>query len=105
MRVNVYSQELTSEVKLLSKESDGRVITGIPCLPNGLPNGQPRRALDPFQLGLWEQAGRPSAMSGLTNPILEIREEPVVYHAAQLMLHSSSMLHPCLSGSHPRSAR
>lgn len=40
MRINVYSQELTDEVKLLSKESDGRV-----------------------------------------------------YHAAQLMLHSSPRLH------------
>lgn len=93
MRINVYSQELTSEVKMLSKESDGRVVTGIPCLPNGQPNGMPRRALDPLQLWLWEQAGCPSEMPGLTNPILDIREEPVVYHAAQLMLHSSPMLH------------
>ena len=93
MRINVYSQELTNEVKLLSKESDGRVITGIPCFPNGEPNGAPRRALNSLQLGLWEQAHRPSTMLGLTNPIREIQEEPIVYHAAQLMLHSSSMLH------------
>jgi hypothetical protein len=52
MRINVYSQELTGEVKLLSKASDGRVTTTSPDL-----------------------------------------EEPVIYHAAQLMLHSSPMLH------------
>lgn len=47
MRINVYSQELTSEVKLIAKESDG----------------------------------------------VDNRGEAIVYHAAQLMLHSSPMLH------------
>ena len=47
MRINVYSQELTNETKLISKESDGI-----------------------------DDAGN-----------------PIVYHAAQLMLHSSPMLH------------
>lgn len=47
MRINVYSQELTSEVKMLSKESDGKISEG----------------------------------------------DPICYHAAQLMLHSSPMLH------------
>ncbi len=93
MRINVYSQELTSEVKLLSKESDGRVVTGIPCLPNIVPTGAPREELPSFASELWERNGRPAMMLDLTNPYLAIREEPVVYHAAQLMLHSSSMLH------------
>ncbi len=47
MRINVYSQELTSEVKLIAKESDG----------------------------------------------IDDHGRPVIYHAAQLMLHSSTMLH------------
>ncbi len=47
MRINVYSQELTTETKLISKESDGIDASG----------------------------------------------SPIVYHAAQLMLHSSPMLH------------
>ena len=47
MRINVYSQELTSEVKMISKESDGVDMDG----------------------------------------------RLIVYHAAQLMLHSSPMLH------------
>lgn len=93
MRINVYSQELTNEVKLISKKSDGRVVTGYPCLPNGQLNGQPRAALDPFELSIWEQQGRPAALPGLTNPIVGIREEPIVYYAAQLMLHSSPQLH------------
>lgn len=93
MRINVYSQELTSEVKLLSKESDGRVVTGIPCLPNGEPNGRPRRALPSFERDCWEGNGKPTDLMGLTNPFRDIREEPILYHAAQLMLHSSPMLH------------
>ena len=48
MRINIYSQELTSEVKMISKESDGT---------------------DPLSMA------------------------PITYHAAQLMLHSSPMLH------------
>lgn len=47
MRINVYSQELTAEVKLIAKESDGKHDDG----------------------------------------------SPIVYHAAQLMLHSSPRLH------------
>jgi hypothetical protein len=94
MRINVYSQELTGETKLISKESDGRIVTGIPCFPNGEPNGRVwREELPKFVVEIWEQSGRPSGMLGLTNPYLQIREEPVVYHAAQLMLHSSPMLH------------
>lgn len=93
MRINVYSQELTNEVKPIKKESDGRIVTGIPCLPNGRPNGSPRRALDPLEMGFWERDGRPDSLPELTNPIREIRDEPIVYHAAQLVLHSSPMLH------------
>lgn len=93
VRINIYSQELTSEVKLISKESDGKVVTGIPCLPNGKPNEQPREALHSFALARWEETHRPPNMMGLTNPYRDIREDPITYHAAQLMLHSSSMLH------------
>jgi hypothetical protein len=106
MRINVYSQELTSEVKLLSKESDGRIVTGVPCLPNGQPNGQPREALPGFLVDIWERNGRPDYQDA-TNPYREVRDEPIVYHAAQLMLHSSPMLHhppmddACFSVYHP----
>lgn len=93
MRINVYSQELTSEIKLISKESDGRVVTGIPCLPNGIPSGKLREELPPLERSWWEELGRPSNMMDLTNPYRDICEQPVIYHAAQLMLHSSSMLH------------
>ncbi len=93
MRINVYSQELTSEVKLISKESDGHAIFGTPCFPNGFPSGQSRRALETWEIEVWEKMGKPDNMPGFTNPYLDIREEPIVYHAAQLMLHSSPMLH------------
>lgn len=93
MRINVYSQELTSEVKLLSKESDGRIVTGVPCFPNGEPNGKPREELSPLELSFWERDGRSDNLMELTNPYRDIREEPVTYHAAQMMMHSSPMLH------------
>lgn len=93
MRINVYSQELTSEVKVVSKESDGRVVTGAFCLPNGEPHPSGlRERLPDFLVEIWEKGGRPSFVDA-TNPYRDVREEPVVYHAAQLMLHSSSMLH------------
>lgn len=92
MRINVYSQELTSEVKLVSKESDGRVVTGTPCLPNGQPSGKPREELPGYLVEIWEKLGRPDFVDA-TNPYREVREEPIVYRAAQLMLHSSPMLH------------
>lgn len=93
MRINVYSQELISEVKLISKDSDGIAIIGTPCFPNGEPNGAARRALEGWEVERWEQDGKPSAMPGFTNPYIDIREEAITYHAAQLMLHSSPMLH------------
>jgi hypothetical protein len=93
MRINVYSQELTDETKLIAKESDGIAVTGIPCLPNGEPNGSPRRELPPFEISCWESAGKPRDMMGFTNPYRDIKEQPIVYHAAQLMLHSSPRLH------------
>lgn len=93
MRINVYSQELTSEVKLISKESDGTIITGQRCFPNGVPFNGPRVELSSFERNLWLSADKPEHLPNLTNPIQDIREEPIVYHAAQLMLHSSSMLH------------
>ena len=93
MRINVYSQELTSETKLIAKESDGRIVTGIPCFPNGSPGGKPREELPSFAIALWIEKRRPSDMFGLTNPDQAIREDPIIYYAAQLMLHSSSKLH------------
>lgn len=92
MRINVYSQELTSEVKLISKESDGRIVTGTPCLPNGQPNGRPREELPSFLVEIWRNNGCPRTQDA-TNPYVDVFEEPIVYHAAQLMLHSSPMLH------------
>lgn len=94
MRINVYSQELTNEVKLISKESDGRIVTGLFCLPNGQPHPSGlREELPGFLREIWEKNGRPSELLEATNPYREIREESITYHAAQLMLHSSSMLH------------
>ena len=93
MRINVYSQELTNEVIHIAKESNGRVITGYPCFPNGELSGQPRIALSPLEISFWERDGRPDNLMGLTNPIKAIREEAIVYHAAQLILHSSDKLH------------
>lgn len=92
MRVNVYSQELTDEVLHVEKESNGRQVTGVPCLPNGLPNGQPREPLPAFLVEIWERNGRPDYQDA-TNPYRDVREEPIVYHAAQLVLHSSEKLH------------
>lgn len=92
MRINVYSQELTSEVKIVSKESDGRQVTGLPCLPNGELSGWPREPLPAFLVEVWERNGRPDYQDA-TNPYREVCEEPIVYHAAQLMLHSSPALH------------
>lgn len=48
MRINVYSQELTSEVIHVQKESDGREVTGVPCRPRSavtfwLPRSPERR--------------------------------------------------------------
>jgi hypothetical protein len=92
MRINVYSQELTSEVILLSKESNGREVTGLPCMPNGTPNGKPRECLPSYLVEIWEDRGRPVFMDA-TNPYRDVRETAVTYSAAQLILHSSDRLH------------
>jgi hypothetical protein len=93
VRVNVYSQELTDEVRRVSKESDGRVVTGVLCLPNGEPMpGRSREVLPQYLVEIWEKSGRPDFVDA-TNPYRNVREELVVYHAAQLVLHSSPMLH------------
>ncbi len=92
MRINVYSQELTSEVKLISKESDGIVVTGYPCFPNGVRSSKPREELPAFLVEVWRKNGC-QPYQDATNPFDDVREEPVTYHAAQLMLHSSPMLH------------
>jgi hypothetical protein len=92
MRINIYSQELTSEVILISKESNGRQVTGYPCLPNGVLSGKPREVLPGFLVEIWEKSGRPENQDA-TNPYKGVREEPIIYHAAQLILHSSEKLH------------
>jgi hypothetical protein len=97
MRVNVYSQELTSEVKLVSKESDGVIVTGVPYSRNAAasPIG-PRRELTEVEVSLWKFAGKCGCVRAADDPDVElgnIIEQPVTYHAAQMVLHSSSMLH------------
>lgn len=93
MRINVYSQELTSEVKAVSKESDGKRVSGFLCYPNGtIIEGRKREELPAFLVEIWERNGRPDFVDA-TNPYQGVREEAIVYHAAQLVLHSSPMLH------------
>ncbi len=92
MRINVYSQELTNEAKLISKESDGVMVTGYPCYPNGQRSGGPREGLPSFLVEVWRNTGQPSFIDA-TNPYDDVREVPVTYHAVQMMLHSSPMLH------------
>lgn len=92
MRINVYSQELTSEVHRVEKESNGIIVTGFPCHPNGQRNGYPRSELPAFLVEVWRKNGCPSHQEA-TNPFDDVREEPITYHAAQLILHSSPLLH------------
>lgn len=92
MRINIYSQELTNEVIAVEKESNGREVTGLPCLPNGAPSGQPRERLPGFLVEIWEKNGKPWTQDA-TNPYNDVKEMPIVYHAAQLILHSSDRLH------------
>jgi hypothetical protein len=92
MRINVYSQELTNEVKLISKESDGVAVTGYPCHPNGERSGAPRETLPPFLVEIWRKNGCPSYQCA-TIPFDDVREVPIAYHAAQLILHSTQRLH------------
>lgn len=93
MRINVYSQELTSEVKALSKTGTRTVVTGVPCHPNGVPTGQPRQCLSDAHREWWDLSGCPHDLLGIEPPFRDIREVPAVYLAAQLILHSSPMLH------------
>ena len=92
MRINVYSQELTSEVIHISKESNGQEVTGLPCFPNGEYSGGPRERLPAFLVEIWRNTGMPSYMDA-TNPYRDVKATPIVYHAAQLVLHSSDRLH------------
>jgi hypothetical protein len=92
MRINVYSQELTSEVIHISKESNGREVTGLPCFPNGQLNGRPRERLPDFLAELWRNNGKPNFVDA-ANPYREVSTTAIVYHAAQLVLHSSDQLH------------
>lgn len=92
MRVNVYSQELTSEVKLIGKVSDGRRVTGLPYRSDG--SIGPREELDEKLADRWVAIGKPESMvPGIGTTYIQVREEPIVYSAVQLMLHSSPHLH------------
>jgi len=93
VRINVYSQELTSEVIAIQKESNGREVTGYSCFPNGeLRDGAARERLPDFLVEIWEKQGRPDFVDA-TNPYRGVKETTIVYHAAQLVLHSSPRLH------------
>jgi hypothetical protein len=92
MRINVYSQELTSEVIPISKESNGVEVTGYPCFPNGDLSGQPRERLPDFLVDIWRARDKPYLVDAV-NPYKDVKETPITYHAAQLVLHSSPMLH------------
>lgn len=50
-----------------------KIVTGIPCLPNGEPNGQPRAELPEFLSVIWRSNGCPS-YQGATNPWRDVRE-------------------------------
>jgi hypothetical protein len=93
MRINVYSQELTSEVRLISKESDGVIVIGTRCHPISGNSTYPRIALETGLADHWKTVGRPERLNYAGEYFVDIREEPIIYHAAQLMLHSSPMLH------------
>ncbi len=92
MRINVYSQEITDEIKLIQKESNGVKVTGIPCLPNGKLTNLPREELPEFLVEVWRNKGCPTYQDAAT-PFADVREEKIIYSAVQIMLHSSDKLH------------
>lgn len=53
----------------------GPVVTGIPCFPNGEPNGGERRALPGFLEEVWRANGCPEKQDA-TNPFIDVRETP-----------------------------
>lgn len=53
----------------------GPIVTGLPCLPNGTPTGQPREPLPPYLAEVWRRRNKPDRIDS-TNPYVEIREEP-----------------------------
>lgn len=52
----------------------GPIVTGLPCLPNGMANGRPREPLPGFIVDIWRSTGRP-AFQDATNPYREVRED------------------------------
>lgn len=52
-----------------------KIVTGIPCYPNGQPNGRPREQLPDFLADIWRAKGKPDYQDA-TNPWREVREEP-----------------------------
>jgi thymidylate synthase (FAD) len=53
----------------------GPLVTGVPCHPNGEPDGRPREVLPDFLAEAWRSGGRPSSRRG-TTPYRDVREEP-----------------------------
>lgn len=52
-----------------------KIVTGIPCYPNGEPNGRPREQLPDYLADIWRANGRPDFQDA-TNPYREVCEEP-----------------------------
>jgi hypothetical protein len=50
-----------------------KIVTGLPCDPNGKPNGKPREQLPSFLVEIWRSRGCPSTQDA-TNPWVEVRE-------------------------------
>jgi hypothetical protein len=85
---------LTGEVKLVSKESAGKQVTAHKCDPVHGERIYPRIVVDDEVAEHWRSINRPNRLNGHDNVYyVDIREELITYHAAQLVLHSSPMLH------------
>jgi len=52
-----------------------KIVTGIPCFPNGAPNGQPRAELPNFLVDIWRRNGSKDYYQDATNPWRDVREE------------------------------
>jgi hypothetical protein len=71
VRINVYSQELTSEVKVRSKTGARTVVTGVPCHPNGTPTEHPWQCLSDAHRKWWNLSGCPHDLLGMAEPFRE----------------------------------
>lgn len=50
-----------------------KIVTGLPCYPNGKPNGQGRCQLQQYEVEVWRLRGCQSTLDG-TNPWVDVRE-------------------------------